>query len=64
LERTGLVDHATEPTVKEALTGFDNAEIARIDQVAWNVGNKYCHKTDPDCAACPAGTVCPKILHR
>jgi hypothetical protein len=60
LERTGVVSGATEENVRRALSDLSMREVAIVDQVCWDVGQRYCRPHDPKCHECLLARRCPR----
>jgi endonuclease III len=35
-----------------------------LDNPAWDVGRRWCHRGSPDCASCPLLVACPRLVER
>ena len=35
-----------------------------LDNPVWDIGQRWCHRHDPECASCPLLAVCPRYIDR
>lgn len=35
-----------------------------LDNPAWDIGRRWCHRKSPDCPGCPLVKVCPRLIER
>lgn len=64
LLRTGLVEVDDSHAISAAVRRLHPARPGSIDLPTWLVGRRYCHPAQPDCAACPLTSACPKLTGR
>lgn len=62
-KRTGLTQAENESEAVNAAQRLNPAFPGELDWPAWDIGKKWCRPTDPQCATCPLGSVCPKHIH-
>jgi 3-methyladenine DNA glycosylase/8-oxoguanine DNA glycosylase len=60
MHRIGVVPDDSERSMRRALSGYSNEEIAAIDQVCWEIGQSLCTPTLPKCDMCPLTSPCAK----
>ena len=62
-KRTGLTETENEREAVEAARELSPLFPGELDWPAWDIGQKWCRPTNPQCATCPLGLVCPKHIH-
>ena len=60
--RMGLSASMRPPSVVRALAELNLDSAADFDLAVWRVGQNWCHKTLPECGACPVRRACDYAL--
>ncbi len=61
-KRTGLIPFEEEGLASAVAHELNPDYPGELDRPAFNVGKCWCHKTLPNCPACPLTDVCPKLI--
>lgn len=62
--RTGIADRDDLRHMVAAARILHPAQPGALDNPAWDVGRRWCHASDPDCAACPLISACARHIVR
>lgn len=60
--RTGLADHDEVGHMVAVARALYPGRPGALDLPAWDIGRRWCRPADPDCAACPVNSVCPRLI--
>ena len=60
--RTGLIPFEDVDLAIIAARHLNPDYPGELDRPAFNIGKRWCHKTLPNCPACPLADVCPKLI--
>lgn len=62
--RTGLTQRDSPRDIWEAARRGHPERPGELDLPTWHIGRQWCRPTAPDCARCPLGEVCPRLVSR
>lgn len=62
--RTGLADHDAVGQMVAAARALHPDRPGALDLPTWDIGRRWCRPVNPDCAACPLNTACPRLIER
>jgi len=62
--RTGLADRDNVTHMVEQARLHHPERPGALDLPMWEIGRTWCHKRDPECAACVIADACPKYVER
>lgn len=62
--RSGLADRDDVHHIVAAARSVNPDRPGALDHPAWEIGRTWCRPSAPDCAGCPIGAVCPRIIDR
>ena len=62
LKRSGLISLENEHQAVCAARRLAPQYPAELDWPSWDIGQRWCHKTNPDCDNCPLTEVCPRHI--
>jgi uncharacterized HhH-GPD family protein len=62
--RTGLAERDDVLHMVAVAQALHPERPGALDNPAWDVGRRWCHRRQPDCPSCPLLTVCPRHLER
>ncbi len=60
LYRLGVSNEQTENAAIDASRRLSAAFPGELDSALWELGRKYCHSKNPECALCPMNNLCAK----
>ena len=62
LKRSGLIPFENEDLAVRAARRLAPQYPAELDWPSWDIGQRWCHKTNPACVNCPLADVCPQLI--
>ena len=62
--RTGLAERDDPDHMVAVARQLYPERPGYLDFAAWAIGRRWCRPRDPDCAGCPLGSVCPRLVDR
>ena len=62
LKRSGLISMENEYQAVCAARRLAPQYPAELDWPSWDVGQRWCYRTNPDCVSCPLTRVCPRLI--
>lgn len=62
--RTGIAQHDDAGEMVAAAQALYPERPGALDLPAWDVGRRWCHPRNPDCALCPLQVACPRLIER
>ena len=62
LKRSGLISMENEYQAVCAARRLAPQYPAELDWPTWDIGQRWCHRTNPDCVNCPLSAVCPRHI--
>jgi uncharacterized HhH-GPD family protein len=62
--RGGLAEHDDVGEMVAAAQALYPERPGALDFPAWDIGRRWCHPRDPDCATCPLNVACPRLIDR
>lgn len=62
LKRSGLIPLENEYQAVCAARHLAPHYPAELDWPSWDIGQRWCHRTNPDCGNCPLRAVCPQHI--
>ena len=62
LKRSGLIQAEREDLALHAARRLSPQYPAELDWPTWDIGQRWCHSTNPDCVNCPLSAVCPQNI--
>jgi endonuclease III len=62
--RTGLAERDDVNHMVAVARSLYPARPGALDNPAWDIGRRWCHRTDPECGTCPLVAVCPRLIDR
>ena len=62
LNRSGLIESEDEGLAICATRRLAPHYPAELDWPSWDIGQRWCHRTNPDCVNCPLTGVCPRLI--
>jgi endonuclease III len=62
LKRSGLIQAEREDLAIQGARRLSPQYPAALDWPTWDIGQRWCHSTNPDCVNCPLTGVCPKLI--
>ena len=62
LKRSGLISMENEYQAVCAARRLAPQYPAELDWPCWDIGQRWCHWTNPDCVNCPLTDVCPRHI--
>lgn len=60
--RSGLIDGDSETQARRAARRLNPEFPGELDWPAWQIGQCWCHKSNPDCTRCPLSGDCAKRI--
>ncbi len=60
--RAGLSDTNSQQEIIQSARRLNPSFPGALDLPCWNIGRRWCHPRNPDCAQCYIAQVCPKLL--
>jgi len=62
--RSGLADRDDVQHIVDVARRANPDRPGVLDHPAWEIGRIWCRPSAPDCAGCPIGAVCPRMIDR
>ncbi len=62
LKRSGLIQCENDDLAVCAARQLSPQYPAELDWPTWDIGQRWCHRTNPDCDNCPLSAVCPRHI--
>lgn len=62
LKRSGLIPMEDEYQAVCAAQRLAPKYPAELDWPTWDIGQRWCHSSNPDCVNCPLSAVCPQYI--
>lgn len=62
--RTGLAERDGVNHMLAVARALHPERPGALDLPAWDIGRRWCRPTNPDCAACPLKSACPRLVGR
>ncbi len=60
--RTGLAERDDVDHMVGVARTLHPDRPGELDNPAWDIGRRWCHRDEPDCAACPLRAACSRLL--
>jgi uncharacterized HhH-GPD family protein len=62
--RSGIAQHDDVGEMVTAAQALYPERPGALDLPAWDIGRRWCHPRNPDCALCPLQVACPRLIER
>lgn len=62
LKRSGLIPFESEDLAVSATRRLSPQFPAKLDWPIWDIGQRWCFSSQPDCVHCPLTDVCPQLI--